>query len=389
MLAGAVHAGERLLVQQGTEAVLGGDLLHDLHDHQVVVGLLDHVPEERGELVLVRSDLAMAGLERNAELVALVLDLLHAREDGLGRVDRRHVVGASLLVLGRVSSEDGAAAHLKIGALVVCGGGDEEQLLLEADVGQHAGDVVAEELEEAGALGAHCALRAVKGGLLVESQAGVGHEAGRDEDRVGAEEDRRLGVDGEVAAGGVSGAEAAVGEGAPVGLATKQMLALQLPNRLAHVVELKHGVLHLSGLTVTLGGAHWLEPMAEGVCAIVLRPLENGQGNLVGDFRLVDPHSGSEVVILHALLSEVLLGNGAVEAVLTEALERGRARDDSRLRHRHRSTGVGGSHRTGRLGAHCCRCLTEGDEQNSGKQCRLPCRVGRETNCLSPRCSGT
>ena len=364
VLARAVHAGERLLVQKGTEAVLGSNLLHDLHDHQVVVGLLDHMPEERGELVLVGSHLAMAGLERNAELVALLLNFLHAREDRLGRVDRRHVVGASLLVLGRVRSENGAAAHLEIGALVVCGGGNEEQLLLEADVGEHAGDVVAEELEEAGALGAHGALGAVERSLLIESQAGVGHKASRDEDRVGAQEDRRLGVDGEVSAGGVSGAEAAVGEGASVGLATEQMLALQLPDRLAHAVELKHGVLHLAGLTVALGGAHGLEPMAIRVGAIVLRPLEDGGSNLVGDFGLVDPHSSSEVVILHALLAKVLLGHGAVEAVLAEALEGGRAGDDS-LRHRRRGTGVGGSHRPGRLGAHCCKFWTEGENKNS------------------------
>lgn len=40
---------ERLLVDEGSEAVLGGDLLHDLHHHQVLVNLLDHRP-----LVLAR-----------------------------------------------------------------------------------------------------------------------------------------------------------------------------------------------------------------------------------------------------------------------------------------------------------------------------------------------
>ena len=47
----------------------------------------------------------------------------------------------------------------------------------------------------------------------------VGHEAGRDEDGVPAEEDGRCGVHRQVGAGAVRGSEAAVGVGGPVRLA--------------------------------------------------------------------------------------------------------------------------------------------------------------------------
>ena len=48
---------EGLLLQQGGQAEAGGDLLDDLHDHEVLVDLRRHGSEQRRELVLVRRNL--------------------------------------------------------------------------------------------------------------------------------------------------------------------------------------------------------------------------------------------------------------------------------------------------------------------------------------------
>ena len=73
VLARAVDAGERLLVQQAHEAVAARDVLQDLHRQLLVVGADVRVLEDRRELVLVRRDLVVAGLDRHAELGQLAL----------------------------------------------------------------------------------------------------------------------------------------------------------------------------------------------------------------------------------------------------------------------------------------------------------------------------
>ena len=70
VLARAVDAGERLLVQQADQAVAAGDVLQHLHRQLLVVGADVRVLEDRRELVLRRGDLVVAGLDRHAELGA-------------------------------------------------------------------------------------------------------------------------------------------------------------------------------------------------------------------------------------------------------------------------------------------------------------------------------
>mmetsp|Transcript_16003 Transcript_16003/g.50297 ORF Transcript_16003/g.50297 Transcript_16003/m.50297 type:complete len:298 (+) Transcript_16003:764-1657(+) len=100
VLAAAVDAVERLLLQERSEAVLGRHLLHDLHDNEVLIHLLDDGAELGRELVLVGRDLAVAGDKRDAELEALLLDLAHGGHGGHLAVDGGHVVVAALLPTG-------------------------------------------------------------------------------------------------------------------------------------------------------------------------------------------------------------------------------------------------------------------------------------------------
>ncbi len=73
VLARAVDAGERLLVQQADQAVAARHVLHDLHGQLLVVGADVGVLEDRRDLVLVRRDLVVARLHRHAEAAQLAL----------------------------------------------------------------------------------------------------------------------------------------------------------------------------------------------------------------------------------------------------------------------------------------------------------------------------
>ena len=134
VLARAVDARERLLVQQADEPVAAGDVLHDLHRQLLVVGADVGVLEDRRDLVLGRRDLVVAGLDRHAELGQLVLGLEHAGEHALR--DRAEVVVVELLALRRLGAEQRAAGGDEVRALEVVLLVDQEVLLLGADRGE-------------------------------------------------------------------------------------------------------------------------------------------------------------------------------------------------------------------------------------------------------------
>ena len=131
VLARAVDAGERLLVQQADEPVAAGDVLHHLHRQLLVVGADVRVLEDRRDLVLRRRDLVVTGLDRHAEALELTLGLEHAGEDALG--DRAEVVLVELVALRRLGAEQRAARRVEVGPLVEVLLVDQEVLLLGAD----------------------------------------------------------------------------------------------------------------------------------------------------------------------------------------------------------------------------------------------------------------
>ena len=130
VLARAVDAGERLLVQEADEPVAAGHVLHDLHGQLLVVGTYVRVLEDRRDLVLGRGDLVVAGLDRDAELGQLALGVEHAGQHALG--DRAEVVVVELVALGRLGAEQGAAGGHQVRALEVVLLVDQEVLLLRA-----------------------------------------------------------------------------------------------------------------------------------------------------------------------------------------------------------------------------------------------------------------
>mmetsp|Transcript_42136 Transcript_42136/g.103897 ORF Transcript_42136/g.103897 Transcript_42136/m.103897 type:complete len:704 (-) Transcript_42136:81-2192(-) len=327
VLARAVDVVERLLLQERSKSVCGGHLLDDLHGPHVLVDLGGHRAEQGRHLVLVGGDLAVAGAQGDAHLKRLALHVLDRVNGGLRQRERGHVVVAHLLPAGGVAPEHGASRHHQVEALHVRLAGDQEELLLEADVGLDARHVVAEGLKKTRALLAHRLRRAEQRRLLVEREAVVAHEARRDEDGVTAQRDGRGGVHRQVAARRVRGAQATVGVGGAIRLALEQILALEVPLGYSLLVEVDHHVLHLAGQAVAHSrGTQRLEPVAEGRRAAVGRPIAHGSRDLVGARlgpRVVVERIGGEAMGL-----EVGRGDGTLEEVLAEAIvDRGRRRE--------------------------------------------------------------
>mmetsp|Transcript_3296 Transcript_3296/g.7121 ORF Transcript_3296/g.7121 Transcript_3296/m.7121 type:complete len:240 (+) Transcript_3296:1398-2117(+) len=110
VLSRAVDPLEGLLMQQCRKAVLGRNLLHQLHDHQILVDLSGGDAKVRGDLILVGGDLPVARVERDTHLKALVLHLPHEGEGG--GVKGGHVVVRHLLAAGGEVAHDCAACEL-------------------------------------------------------------------------------------------------------------------------------------------------------------------------------------------------------------------------------------------------------------------------------------
>ncbi len=138
VLAGAVDAGERLLVDQQHEAVLLGDPPHRAHHDHVVVRPDRGRLVDRRHLELARGDLVVAGLGRDAEPPELAVEVHHEGQDPLA--DRAEVLVLELLALGRRGSEQGPAGQEEVGALFGQPAVDEEVLLLRADIREDLAD---------------------------------------------------------------------------------------------------------------------------------------------------------------------------------------------------------------------------------------------------------
>ncbi len=236
VLARAVDARERLLVQQAHEAVAARDVLQQLHRELLVVAAEVGVLEDRRDLVLVGRDLVVARLHRHAELRELALGLHHAGEDPLG--DRPEVVLVELLAHRRLGAEQRAAGRHEVGPLVVVLLVDQEVLLLGADGREDArGLLVAEQPQRADRRRRHRVHRAQQRDLRVERLTRPGDERGRDAQQraVGVLEDerRRAGIPGGVAASLEGRAQAPGRERGRVRLALDELLAGELGDRRA------------------------------------------------------------------------------------------------------------------------------------------------------------
>ena len=136
VLAGAVDAGERLLVEQARQTVLGRHLLEHLHGHHLMIRGDVGVLEDRRDLVLAGRHFVVPGLDRHAHLEQLELRFRHQRQHALG--NRAEVLVLQLLALRRLGAEQRAAGVNQVGTREVEVPVDEEVFLLGATGGEHA-----------------------------------------------------------------------------------------------------------------------------------------------------------------------------------------------------------------------------------------------------------
>ena len=241
------------------------------------------VLEHRGDLVLARRDLVVAGLDRHAEPAERGLDVEHVGEDPLR--DGPEVVVVELLALGGLGAEERAARRDQVGALVEVVLVDQEVLLLGADRRVDARRLVPEQLEGPQGRLAERLHGAQQRDLLVERLAGPRCERRRDRQvgAVGVLHDERGArrVPGGVAAGLEGGAHAAGREAGGVRLALDQLLAGELgeggavPDRHVEAVVLLGG-----------GPGQGLEPVGEMGRALAEGPILHSQGHRVGEGRV-------------------------------------------------------------------------------------------------------
>ena len=214
-------------MQQAHKAMPVGDLFHDLHGQLVVVAGGVCVGVDRRHLMLRGGNLVVLGFGVDAQLPELLVELLHIRRDA--RADGAEVVVVQLLALGRLCTEERAAAHAKILALQIQRLVDQEVFLLGADLRHDLFRLrVAEQPQHAQRLPADSLHRAQQRRLFVQRFAGIRAEDGGDIQAVILDKGKRCGVPRGVASGLKRGAQAAGRERRCIRLAADELLAREI-----------------------------------------------------------------------------------------------------------------------------------------------------------------
>jgi hypothetical protein len=284
VLARAVDARERLLVQQADQAVLARDLGQHLHRQLLVIGSDVRVLEHRRDLVLAGRDLVVTGLDRHPELRELELRLHHEGEHALR--DRAEVVVVELVALRRLGAEQRALGVDQVGPLEVVLLVDQEVLLLRTDRREDAlGARIAEQLQRTDRGARQRVHRAQQRDLGVERLARPRRERRRDAEQRPVrvlEDERRAGrVPGRVAARLEGRAHAAGRERRRVGLALDQLLAGELGQRRALAGRVEERVVLLRGQP-----GQRLEHVRVMGGALLERPVLHRRGDGVGERRV-------------------------------------------------------------------------------------------------------
>ena len=166
VLAGSVHALEGFLMQENAEAVLARDLLHQGHQHHVVIDGDVAFLINGSKFELVRSHFIVAGLGRYAELVGLDLKVFHERGDAFG--DGPEIMVVELLALRALVSHQGAPRKHEIRTgeekILI----HEEIFLLPSKIGMYLVHALVEKAADGGCGLVHGADRLEQRGLVVQ-----------------------------------------------------------------------------------------------------------------------------------------------------------------------------------------------------------------------------
>ena len=241
VLARAVDAGIGLFVQQADQAVLFGNLFHELHHQQVLVHRDVGVGIDRGQLMLRGGHLVVLGFGIDAHAPECLVQIGHKR--GNAGFEGTEIVVLQLLPLGRRRAEQRAPGKHKVGPAVVHGLVNDKVFLLGPHIHVHTpGGVVAENAQNAQRLGADGVHRAQQRGFGVQRLPRVGAEGRGDVERAVLDKGIGGGVPGRVSPRLKGGAQTSGGEGGSVGLPADQLLARKLHHHLAGAHRRDEGV---------------------------------------------------------------------------------------------------------------------------------------------------
>ena len=142
VLARAVDALEWLFVQENAEVVARSNLAHNSHQKLIVVICEVGLLVDWCQLELVGCNLVVACFQRNTELQALVLQILHKCQNSLR--NSSEVVVVELLILCRLVSHKGSTSLHKVGACRPKSIIYQEVLLLPAEEYLYSLDIAVE-----------------------------------------------------------------------------------------------------------------------------------------------------------------------------------------------------------------------------------------------------
>ena len=327
VLARAVDAGKRLLVQQHAETVVACHALHQLHQQHIVVHGQVAFFVDGGQLKLVGCHLVVARLHGYAQLQRLNLQILHEGLHALG--DGTEVVVVHLLVLCRVVAHQRATGEHQVGAGRVETLVNQEVLLFPTQVGLHLLHLRIEQARHVGGSHVHGVQGSQQRSLIVEGLARVGNEDGGNAERVVNDEDGARGVPGRVAACFERVADTARGETRGVGFLLHQQFARELLYQAALAVVFDECI-------VLLGRAlgQRLEPVGVVGHALLVGPLLHAFGHGVGD-GAVEPRTVVDDIdeLFVDVARKILIHLLAVEHVFSKILRRTVGRRSHFLRH--------------------------------------------------------
>ena len=231
MLAAAVDALERLLVEENLEFMLLCNLAHHNHQEHVLVYCSGNLREYGCALELVGRNLVMTCLKRNSKFVGLCLEVLH--EGGHAGRNGTEVMVRQLLVLGRCMPDYGTVAKLQVRAGVEKGLVYKEVLLLKADVYGNALYALVKELGYGCSRNIQGLDRAQVGHLHIQCLSGIRYEYGRYTKCSVKDESGGVGVPCGIAPGLEGVAKAAVWEAGSVRFLLNQGAAFETLHRVS------------------------------------------------------------------------------------------------------------------------------------------------------------
>mmetsp|Transcript_7229 Transcript_7229/g.11831 ORF Transcript_7229/g.11831 Transcript_7229/m.11831 type:complete len:267 (-) Transcript_7229:568-1368(-) len=209
-----------LLLHQRRQPMTDGNLLNNLHNHQVLIDLGSVQSKQWCKLILIGCHLTMTSLKWDTQPPALILNLLHTRQGRRRQRRRGHVMITHLLTAGSILPNNRTSSHLQIWTTVVLITWDQEEFLFETNVGDDIliTNVQSKVLEETLAVFGEGGIGTQEGCLFIECGTVIGDKGTGNKDGIPPQEDGRGGIKGQISSGGMSRTETSIGIGRSIGL---------------------------------------------------------------------------------------------------------------------------------------------------------------------------